>query len=210
MKNKKSFIKLVFFVFFWFISDITAGEVKDYKYLNKPIPIINGEDVDDVTINLLKPETLLPLTLREGFAALPPPEKEKFLQNFVFVFIFFEFDKNKRILEYIKRFEKDVKLNNVVFVLIETTDKYSKAQLREKVLDVENPKKGIFVLSEGDVYKYVFQAKKYNPLVLITKYTPQVKSTAEKPLSKFVVKKVLAGDFTFDDLISAIESVLKE
>jgi len=210
MKIKRSFIKLIFFTFFWFMSDITAGEIKDYKYLNKPIPVIKGEDVDDITINLLKPETVLPLPLREGFSKLPPEEKEKFLQNFVFVFVFFEFDENKRVLEYIKRFEKDFKLKNVVFILVEVTDKYSKAQLREKVLDIENPKKGIFVLSEGEVYKYMFQVKKYNPLVLITKYTPEVKSSVEKPISKFVVRRVLAGDFTFDDLISAIESVMKE
>jgi len=205
MKGKKFLIhaSLVLLLF----QSSVGEELVDYKYLNKPIPIIKGNDVDDVVIDLLTPETLLPPKYKSVYKELPPPEREKYLENFVFVFIFFDVDDNKRIMEYIKRYEKDIKPSNdnkVIITMIETSGKYSIKELRERVLEVENAKQGIYVVNGGKIYKYMFKTKKNQPLVLITKYNSEVKSPTEKPLSKFVVKKVLAKEFTFDDLVAAI------
>jgi hypothetical protein len=205
MKTKKFILKtgLILAIF----GAVVAEELVDYKYLNKPIPIIKGNDVDDVVVDLLNPETILPPKYKNAYKELPPPEKEKFLENLVFVYIFFDVDKNKRIMEYIKRYEKDIMSsadNKVIIVMVETSGKYSIKELREKVLDIENAKQGVYVINGGKIYKYMFKAKGNQPLVLITKYNPEVKSPIEKPLSKFVVKKVIAKDFTFDDFIASI------
>jgi len=191
---------------------INAGELVNYKYLNKPIPNIKERDVDDVIVDLLNPVDLLPPKYQEIYKNAPPNEREKILQRFVFVLIFFDVDKNKRVLDYVRRYEKDFmtdKHDRVIILMIETSGRYSTAELREKVIDVENTKKGIYVVNGGKIYRYMFQSNKYYPLLLIVKYNPKVKSLAEKPLSKFVVQKALAEDFTFDDMIAAINEFLK-
>jgi hypothetical protein len=199
---------LIFFIY----TTAFSKELPEYKYINKPLPIIKGKDVDDVIIDLFNIETLLPPKYQRKYKYAPPPKKDKILKSFVFVFIFFDVEKDKRILEYIKRYETDFlkgSKNNVIIVLINTNTDISINDLREKVIDIENSDQGIYVMNSSRIYNVMFQVKKYRPLVIISKYNPEVKSPIEKPTSKLVVRKVLVKDFTFDDLIDAINSVLK-
>ncbi len=206
--------KIIISLAIFFLPYLSLAEIlPNYKYINKPLPIIKGKDVDDAVIDLLNLETLLPSKYKKVFKYSPPPKKDKILKSFLYIFIFFDAEKDKRIIEYVRRYEKDImsnRKNKIIIILINTNTNLSLNDLRKKVIDIENPDNGIYVLNGSSIYNVMFQIKKYRPLVLISTYNSKIKPEVEKPTSKLVVRKALANDFTFDDFIDAINSVLEK